>query len=1085
MRHNGWILLLAVLASVPLSGPLYGLEKPIKVAIYREDADGYLTYGDWGIHQALTADPEIQPAYIMRMDPETLRPFSVLIIPEGGWKTFNYAPSNWQDIVRQWVGEGHGVMPLHDVIGCRYHKWQLFPEIATGAGVREERECVIAINHPITKSFTQMAKQIFRHDYADHIYMALGKQGIPVVCDLIADETRNRLEIGDPVVVAGAYGKGRVLVNGMATGWAKEEREAAPTGGEKNILVDGVKWLAGNGPVTTDTLDVLVKGTLMGPAQGTWEQGPDGLVRTALPIAAEQEADIRAMLSTNAVPSLKGKKAKEIVLGIWDGGRSEVWKQMLTSWGYNARIIRPTDLPSALSAVSILIMADAPMEKKYLPVVENFLHNGGKLVVTEKGGYDRERGKYHLVNIIHAGKFTPTASAFYQELFMPEDIKSKEIDPRRQAYVLDQARVALENGAAGLAYFTLNSMRKPEEERRWFPGCSVLENGSGTADFTRELNLITRMAPVWSQQRGPVLRALPAIVQIGYDIDWPCLNQRDPVRLAEYCWENGVNVVAYQISCGEAYLRDEGRPHMTRMILKRLSPELQKRGIQLWLNSSVPPLAYYIPPYTNHVEECQVDVNGKIVALICPVRGVKSLNGYLGFLEMLFSEFPYFNGIDLDEPRLTQTCYCPECRQLFARLNPGKKYDENNPESLEFQKFVVAEYMVKPHADFLRRVRPHNGVLSLAAPGIENPRWSLDASKLADVGVQLFLNENALKKEQTQTDTYYVKHTPQSFAFNRIEGNNLVLLNGIKREIKGQAVKCDVFWGGEAAAYVSDGNSQYPGIIIGTDHATVYYAFDPLISGETLIANSLQWFLEAGRYDCPKGMGVVSGGSFEMSVLPAAADAFWLPDNMAETQTNIPSFSMDKYEITNKDYERFDPKHRRSEFSVGDSMPVVNVSWPEAALFCNWRSRQEGLEPVYGTNNVFSVDLAKNGYRLPSAAEWQKAAKGTEHYKYAWGNTWWRSEGRVGVPFEEGTVNVGTYQANKYGLYDLTGNVWEWVNDRAQDGKMICGGCWHSDAVESRVEFYNFLHTDALQRKGAFQCRSPRVGFRCVQNVTE
>jgi len=128
--------------------------------------------------------------------------------------------------------------------------------------------------------------------------------------------------------------------------------------------------------------------------------------------------------------------------------------------------------------------------------------------------------------------------------------------------------------------------------------------------------------------------------------------------------------------------------------------------------------------------------------------------------------------------------------------------------------------------------------------------------------------------------------------------------------------------------------------------------------------------------------------------------------------------------------------------------PMVEVSWYGAVAHANWRSAQEGLQPSYDLE-TWECDWDATGYRLPTEAEWEYAARGGEHdpyYKYPWGNdivgsmaNYWAS----GDPYEEGpypwTTPVGYYDgnqtppgedmANGYGLYDVTGNVWERCHD--------------------------------------------------------
>ncbi len=95
----------------------------------------------------------------------------------------------------------------------------------------------------------------------------------------------------------------------------------------------------------------------------------------------------------------------------------------------------------------------------------------------------------------------------------------------------------------------------------------------------------------------------------------------------------------------------------------------------------------------------------------------------------------------------------------------------------------------------------------------------------------------------------------------------------------------------------------------------------------------------------------------------------------------------------------------------GPDYPVVGVNWFEAVDYCRWLSKQTGIE-----------------FRLPSEAEWEKAARGTDGQIYPWGNTW---DAKRANSLESGigkTTPVGTYPngASPYGALDMAGNVWEW-----------------------------------------------------------
>jgi len=160
-------------------------------------------------------------------------------------------------------------------------------------------------------------------------------------------------------------------------------------------------------------------------------------------------------------------------------------------------------------------------------------------------------------------------------------------------------------------------------------------------------------------------------------------------------------------------------------------------------------------------------------------------------------------------------------------------------------------------------------------------------------------------------------------------------------------------------------------------------------------------------------------------------------------------------EITNAQFRQFEKFHSSGHVKGnslnGDDYPVVNISWQKAALFCNWLSEQEKLPAFYQlTDGVVSgFNPQSNGYRLPTEAEWAWAARHQRDgsmLKYPWGkslppaagsgNYGDRSAaallGNIQVNFNDSyavTAPVGSFSANDKGLYDMGGNVAEWVND--------------------------------------------------------
>jgi formylglycine-generating enzyme required for sulfatase activity len=230
-------------------------------------------------------------------------------------------------------------------------------------------------------------------------------------------------------------------------------------------------------------------------------------------------------------------------------------------------------------------------------------------------------------------------------------------------------------------------------------------------------------------------------------------------------------------------------------------------------------------------------------------------------------------------------------------------------------------------------------------------------------------------------------------------------------------------------------------------------------------------------------MYLVPSGNFHMG--SAARDA--QPNEQPVTLVGISRFSMSRFPVTNAQYERFDPGHasKRAPWG-GDAHPVVYVSAIEAERFCEWLSRIEGRR-----------------YRLPTEAEWEYAARGTEDRVFPWGdifddgslanfadarcNLAWR-EPRIDDGWAQ-TSPVGTYPkgASPFGIEDLAGNVLEWCLDgfgpykgtdilnprgpRVGGKRVYRGGSW-----KSRV---SSLRTTARQFNSP-EYSSNDVGFRII-----
>ena len=260
--------------------------------------------------------------------------------------------------------------------------------------------------------------------------------------------------------------------------------------------------------------------------------------------------------------------------------------------------------------------------------------------------------------------------------------------------------------------------------------------------------------------------------------------------------------------------------------------------------------------------------------------------------------------------------------------------------------------------------------------------------------------------------------------------------------------------------------------------------------------------VEGGQFT----MGSTNGEANEKPTHQVVLNSFYIAEHevtvaqykefVAATGEAMPKGPDEEWMKTHIHTRKFYTSPAKTWWGWQSNFPMHHINWYNAIEYCNWLSAKKGLEKCYviDPKGGWLLDSSKNGYRLPTEAEWEFAARGgnkSKGYKYSGSNTasdvaWYDDTSK-----QKGPMNIKTKKPNELGIYDMSGNVWEWCSDYYSAGfygisplknpfndkfaiyRVLRGGSWHY-----RGEYATVTSRDGPEPKFS----NFNYGFRLAKN---